>query len=256
MKDLKIGLQLYSVYADMQSDLRGTLRRVKEMGYDGVELVGLCGHTSQEIKAACEEAELLPISAHVSLNELKENPAEAVANYAMIGCRHIVFPWVDPPFLPDGEKYAEFLSLAETVAGEATKYGITVGYHNHTDEIRSREGGCLFDRLMTDTSPAVLRAEPDTLWVLCAGEEPLAFLRRYRGRVPLVHFKDYNGKEGDAFEFRPLGSGVQDIADLIAVTAEIGAEAIIVEQDRPTPGMTAMECAEQSVKTLRALIEN
>lgn len=253
MKQLLIGLQLFSVYDDVKKDFQGTLRQIKEMGYDAVELVGLHGHTPEEIKACCQELSLIPISAHVSVKELSDDPIAAVANYAKVGCRHVVFPWADPPYMPGGDRYQEFLSLVHTLAAESQKYGITISYHNHKEEIISHEGECLLDRLMTDTSVDVLQTELDTLWVLCAGEDPASFLRRYSGRAPLVHFKDYNGEKDDAFEFRPIGSGVQNIEELVAVTKEVGAEAIIVEQDKPSSGMTALACAEQSVRYLRSL---
>ena len=40
-----IALQLYSVRNELQNDFPGTLAQVKEMGYDGVELAGLCGYS-------------------------------------------------------------------------------------------------------------------------------------------------------------------------------------------------------------------
>ena len=46
---LPIGLQLYSVRDDMAKDFKGTLQKVKEMGYDGVEFAGMYDHTPAEI---------------------------------------------------------------------------------------------------------------------------------------------------------------------------------------------------------------
>lgn len=57
---LPIGLQLYSVRNEMEKDFAGTLKRVAEMGYDGVEFAGLFGHSASEIKALLEKTDLLP----------------------------------------------------------------------------------------------------------------------------------------------------------------------------------------------------
>ena len=54
MKD-KIALQVYSVRDDLQADFFGTLKKVKEMGYAGVEFAGLYGNDPVEIKKFCEE---------------------------------------------------------------------------------------------------------------------------------------------------------------------------------------------------------
>ena len=45
-----IALQLYSVRNELQKDFPGTLAQVKEMGYDGVELAGLCGYSPEQVK--------------------------------------------------------------------------------------------------------------------------------------------------------------------------------------------------------------
>ena len=62
---LPIAIQLYSLRDDMANDVEKTLKSVKALGYDGVELAGFCGKTPEEIaakkeaeeKAAAEKAE-------------------------------------------------------------------------------------------------------------------------------------------------------------------------------------------------------
>ena len=73
MAKFKIGLQLYSVREDMQKDFEGTLKKVKEMGYDGVEFAGLYGKTAAEVKAICKEVGLVPISAHIPFVDMIKN---------------------------------------------------------------------------------------------------------------------------------------------------------------------------------------
>ena len=80
-----IAIQLYSVRGDMAQDFEGTLRKVKEMGYDGVEFAGIFGKSAAEIKAMCDEIGLIPISAHVPYNELLIGE-ETFKKYAEIGC--------------------------------------------------------------------------------------------------------------------------------------------------------------------------
>ena len=55
MKQFKVGLQLYSVRGDMEKDFYGTLKAVKEAGYDYVEFAGYYGHTAQEVRAMLDE---------------------------------------------------------------------------------------------------------------------------------------------------------------------------------------------------------
>ena len=62
---LPIAVQLYSVRDAAAADFYGTLKQIKEMGYDGVEFAGLHGAKPADVKAWCEEIGLNPISAHV-----------------------------------------------------------------------------------------------------------------------------------------------------------------------------------------------
>ena len=71
---LPIAVQVYSVRDDANADLYSTLKQIKEMGYDGVEFAGLYGQSPEQVKAWCQELGLIPISAHVSINKMLENP--------------------------------------------------------------------------------------------------------------------------------------------------------------------------------------
>ena len=67
-RTVPVALQLYSVRGDMEQDFEGTLRAVGEMGYDGVELVGLYGRKPEAVREAVAAAGLVPVSAHVPLS--------------------------------------------------------------------------------------------------------------------------------------------------------------------------------------------
>ena len=61
--------------------------------------------------------------------------------------------------------------------------------------------------------------------------------------------KDTQGK----FEFRPVGSGVQDFPAILSAAEDAGTKWVIVEQDSPCLGLTPMECAKQSIDYLKTL---
>ena len=65
MKTLPVAVQVYSVRDDAERDFKGTMQKIKDMGYDGVELAGLYGMKPAEVKAILEEVGLVPLSAHV-----------------------------------------------------------------------------------------------------------------------------------------------------------------------------------------------
>ena len=77
---LPIAIQLYSVRDDMEKDFIGTIKKVKELGYEGVEFAGLFGKTGVEVKAICDEIGIVPVSAHVPYYDMLENPDAWLGN--------------------------------------------------------------------------------------------------------------------------------------------------------------------------------
>lgn len=273
MTKLPIGIQLYSVRDEMEKDFAGTIKAIAEMGYDQVEFAGLFGHTAEEVKAICAEAGVTPISAHVGMNVILADVAGVVKTYADIGCKYMAIPWMSGDSLPGGEKYAESLENIKTVAAELRKYGMKLCYHNHDFEFKKIDGKNKLDILYADTDPADLQTQIDTCWAKVGGEDPAEYVKKYTGRAPLVHIKDYvgeksahmyglidggkaeevNEKPAVPFEQRPVGYGVQDVAAVLEASAAAGAESFIVEQDDATPGKTPMECAKLSIDYIRSL---
>ena len=84
---LPVALQLYTVRDEMAADFEGTLKKVKALGYDGVEFAGLFDKTAAQAKALCEENGLVPISAHVPLDDMVADPECVLSVYAEIGCK-------------------------------------------------------------------------------------------------------------------------------------------------------------------------
>jgi len=109
-------------------------------------------------------------------------------------------------------------------------------------------------------------------WVNVGGEKPDDYLRKYAGRAPVVHLKDFVGgktenmyaligidegekkETGGKFEFRPCGSGVQDFGAILEAAEFSGAEWVVVEQDNPSMGKTPLECAKMSIEHVSSLM--
>ena len=195
MTKLPVGLQLYSVRDALEKDFEGTIKAVAEMGYDQVEFAGIYKHSAEEVKRICAEAGVTPISAHVGMNVILPDVAGVVKTYAEIGCKYMVIPWMDAKFLPGGENYAEFLENIKIVAAELHKYGMTLCYHNHDFEFEKVDGKNKLDILYAETDPANLQTQIDTCWANVGGENPSELVKKYTGRAPLVHIKDFVGSK-------------------------------------------------------------
>ena len=50
MPSLPVALQLFSVREELDADFEGTLRKVKALGYQGVEFAGLYGRSAETVR--------------------------------------------------------------------------------------------------------------------------------------------------------------------------------------------------------------
>ncbi len=264
---LPIAVQVYSVRDEATNDLRGTLTKIKEMGYDGVEFAGLYGYAPADVRALCDELGLVPISAHVPLAELKADPKGTIAAYVTIGCRYIAVPYLPEDLRPGTDAWPDTVEDIKRIAAEAKAQGITLLYHNHDFEFVKLDGEYALDLLYAAIPD--LETELDTCWVKVAGEDPAAYIRKYAGRAPIVHLKDFVGQKTEsmyeliginkkaeqttAFDFRPVGSGVQNFPEILDAARDAGSEWVVVEQDRASMGKTPLESIEMSINYLRGL---
>ena len=105
MKQIPIAVQVYSVRQEAEADFAGTMKKLAEMGYDGVELAGLYGKTAEEIKNVLDENGLTAVSAHVPVEELEKDMEGTLDTYASLGCKWIAIPWLGEDRRYGAEKY-------------------------------------------------------------------------------------------------------------------------------------------------------
>ncbi len=269
-----IALQLYSVRDDMSKDFYGTLKRVKELGYEGVEFAGLFGEKPEDIKAALKELSLVPVSAHVPYYDMLKDPEGVLSDYKAIGCEYVAVPYLTEECRPGTDGFKDTVEGIRKIGEAAKKLGITLLYHNHDFEFIKLDGKYALDVLYDTVPEDLLKTELDTCWVNVGGENPAAYVLKYSGRAPVVHLKDFAGSKGNGplykligiddggenekkstFEFRPVGYGIQDFYSILRASEKAGAKWVVVEQDDKSMNKTAFECAEMSIDYLKTILE-
>ena len=275
MKKFRVGLQLYSVRDDMAADMLGTLKKVKEMGYDCVEFAGYFDHTAEEVKAMLDEVGLECVSVHQGYAPFLEDEKGMIDYLKVIGAKYCAIPWMGAENHKGGEHNEQAMKEIEQVAKALKANGIQMLYHNHDFEFEKYEGKFLLDWLYETFSPDLLKTEIDCCWVRYAGYDPAEYLKKYTGRSPIVHLKDFvctnfnadavygliddsgktekpKSKEEAGFMFKPVGHGIQDIPSILKAAEEAGADIVIVEQDM-SPERPALESAKMSRDYLKSL---
>jgi sugar phosphate isomerase/epimerase len=273
MKTLPVAVQIYSIRNEAAADFPGTLSRLKAIGYDYAEPAGLYGYSAKEYRAILDEVGVQAISAHVPLADMQADIAKVIDEVLTLGCRYLAVPYLDEAGRPGTEGFAATLRDIARIGDACRAKGLQLIYHNHDFEfVRMPDGQFGFDHIYASTTPEQLQMEPDTCWIKVAGQDPAAYIRKYAGRVPVVHLKDFikRGEGGQLYEligmaskpavggekhfsFKPLGEGQQDIPAILAASLEAGAKYVVVEQDLPNDGLSPLEAMARSREYLRSL---
>jgi sugar phosphate isomerase/epimerase len=242
----KIGVQLYTVRETLKQDYLGTLKQVAAIGYAGVELAGnMGGMTAAQLRRVLDDLGLKVIGGHANIDAVNKDLDRTLADYATLGASYLGVAWIGDEYRSK-EGIARGAQLMERAALEAGKHDITFFYHNHAFEFENKfDGVYMLDALFAQMDPALVKWESDVYWVKKGGADPVAYLNKYAGRVPLVHIKDMTGDEARTFEI--VGAGVIDFGRILSAGDAAGADWYIVEQD---------QCPKGEVESIRASYQN
>jgi sugar phosphate isomerase/epimerase len=228
-----IAVQLYTLRDQLQDPARvgGVLGRLREIGYQAVEVAGLGPRVHEGFAAELARAGLVACGAHVPLERLVADLDAVGAQCNEWGCRYVVLPSLPDEYrTQDG--YRRFASESAALAQGLRSFGLQLAYHNHSYELERYGRQTALELLLASTSTDSLQAELDTYWLQYGGASPAAWIRRYRGRVPLVHLKDMVVVQGRPIDAE-IGEGNLDWAEILAACRDAGTEWLVVEQDAP-----------------------
>lgn len=256
MEQLKVGLQLYSIRKAMTENMDEALKQVKAMGYDYVEFSGgRYGRTAEETRALLDKNGLTCISVHQSPSFFENDPADAVDYVKTLGAKFSVIPVCRLPAYQ--ENWDGTISLFREMTGAFQEAGIRLLYHNHDHEMTCLPGEetRLLDKVLTHVPG--LTPEFDTCWLSYGGADPVNYIQKYAQQLDIVHLKDYccnalppnpmwqlmaQGVEKPqkrshvGFQYRPVGSGVENWQAIMDAICDSSARYVVVEQDEsPAP---------------------
>jgi sugar phosphate isomerase/epimerase len=257
-----LGIQLYTVLADMKRDAPGTLRALGKIGYRYVEAYDLGGQTPQQFRRALDNAGLKCPSTHG--NYAGDDPTPQFDAALAIGARYAVSSMLMTSVAADGpdhygahsdlteDDFKRMAALANAIGAKAKKAGIQYVYHNHNFEfIKFADGRTGYQVVLDETDPELVKLELDCGWMAVAGVSPADYLRTYHGRYRMIHVKDFlpvNGPTTALFgPGRPsgteLGRGYIDYKPIFAAAEVSGVEYYLSEQEPPFVDMTPLEAA-------------
>lgn len=222
----KLAAQLYTLRNEVKKDFPAVLRQLSEMGWAAVQIDGLHGYDAREIAAVMKELGLRTAGMHVGLERMKHDLEAVLAEAELFGTKDFICHSL-PEGLQTVEGYTSVKQDLLEVAAKVKGTGYRAGYHNHDFEFYTLVGNKLaLEYLLDDPN---LYAEIDTYWVRKAGYDPLAFMRQYAYRMPIMHLKDMTADSRQTFA--EIGSGVIEFAPIVQWGLQSGVEWFAVEQD-------------------------
>jgi len=253
----EIGLQLYSLRNEIPKDVPGSLTRIQSWGIKEIEGGGTYGMTIDEFNALCKKNSLKMVSIGADFSELEKDPAAVAAKAKQFGAKYVMCAWIPHQgtdfTVSDTEKAITVFNKAGKVLAEA---GITFCYHPHGYEFRPYEDGTLFDLMAKKMDPNYANFEMDVFWVKHPGQDPVALLKKYPNRFPLMHLKDRRpGTAGNQFGTADdetnvvLGAGDVGIADIMKVARQYGVKHFFIEDE----SRHAVQQIPQSLTFLKSL---
>jgi sugar phosphate isomerase/epimerase len=264
--NFKLGLQLYTLNKEMNTDLLGTLKKAASMGYKEVETYGfnwggIKGYWNLEpkdLKYILDDYGLHSISGHYALNnfmlpgktddDLKRYVDQSIEGALILKQDYIVWPWLNP----ESRTIEKFKLLAEklNIIGEQIKKAnLQLAYHNHGFEFEEQHGEIGYDIVLDGTDSDLVKMEMDVYWFSHSSKLPAHhYFKKYPKRFPLLHFKVMD--KADRELHTVLGEGTIDFKPYVADYNLAGVKHIMVEQgNNYVPNV--FDCIERSAKYMK-----
>jgi sugar phosphate isomerase/epimerase len=233
-----IALQLYTVREQLAQDFAGTIRRIAEMGYVGVETAGFPeGVTAVSAKTLFDELGLAVCAAHAPL-PLGEHKNEVLDRLAALGCSRLVCAWLPPDEYKSVDSIRRLCDRVNEAAAVAAAHGLTLLMHNHWFEFEPVGETRPYHLWLEYLRPTV-EFELDTYWVQVGGVAPLTAVADLGSRLTLLHVKD-GPADNTHSSMTAVGQGVMNYNTIIPAAQY--AEWMVVELDRcATDMLTAVQ---------------
>jgi sugar phosphate isomerase/epimerase len=249
---LPIGCQTWPVRQAIGKDFDGTLRTLAADGFQAIEMCSPPGYKdlgfgplaampASEMRGRIQEAGLRCESCHYGYGELQQHLDERLAYAKELGLKQMI---VSTFWLPKDAKMSDWVKAA----GEANKFGertqkegIQLGFHNHDFEFHKLDGELIYDRLMKELDPKLVKMQFQ-VGVVSLGYNASDFFEKYPGRFLSMHLQDWSPAEKKEV---PLGQGVVDWKKTFAAAKTAGVKNYFVEMD--------LEAEKASVAYLKTL---
>jgi sugar phosphate isomerase/epimerase len=232
MDKYSIAAQLYTLrdYLKTPDQIFETLKRVKDIGYQAVQVSGMGPIDPLQLKKMVDEIGLKICVTHIPYDRLKNDLEAVIKEHKLWECEYVGLGAMPQQFKSSRKGYLEFLTEVTIIAKKISESGLKFVYHNHKFEFEKFDGISGIEILFNKTDPKTFGFELDTYWLQAGGANPIDWIKKVEGRMDVVHLKDMAIRD-DQQIFAEIGEGNLDWTSIIQACRETGVKWYAVEQD-------------------------
>ena len=230
MKINKIGVQLWTIRDHLKTldQIKDSFKKLKEIGYDQIETAG-CPISYENFGKAAKEAGLEIINTHENFDLMYNDFEKALEKQKLLGTLNMGVGGYKNETLED---YEEFIKKANIVGKKIHECGGRFSYHNHHVEFKKIGNGVIPMELLAEKlDPVNTSIELDTHWVQRGGGDVREWIKRLKGRIEILHLKDFALDENYNPVYAEIGNGNLYWQGIIDEAKKAGVKYYVVEQD-------------------------
>lgn len=236
----KLIAQMYGLRKEIEKDPDTCFQKVKEIGFDAIQLDGMRGRDPKEIKDAIDRANLKVSSMHIKHDRFINDVEGIIAEGELFQCKEVYLKYIEDEYQVEyGYKFTKYALIK--AAKRLMEAGFEVGLHSPEYDFNTLvDGKVVMDYICTEENGIALHPEPDTYWLSVAGRNPHEYMKQYDGRILTVHMKDIDTSldlMNMDENLRECGSGSVDFEAIMRWGNAHGVKAYAIEQDSSNIGM-------------------
>ncbi|MFW5986381.1 MAG: sugar phosphate isomerase/epimerase family protein [Halanaerobiales bacterium] len=230
---MKIAAQLYTLreFTQTPEDIEKTLKRVKEIGYDAVQLSAFGPIDPRDLKAIVEREGLDICATHIGFDRMQNELETVINEHKLWECKYVGLGSMPDKYRKSRDGFIKFAREANEIARKLKENDLQFIYHNHNFEFVRFDGKTGMEILFEETDLDVFDFEIDTYWVQAGGADPVEWITKTAGRMDVIHFKDMVMDVDQGQIMAEVGEGNLNWDGILQACEDIGVRWACVEQD-------------------------
>ena len=249
MGSIELGVQLYTMrkLCKTPHGVKEVMERIAKLGAKTVQISSICEMNAGELRKIADDNDLTINGTHSPFERIKNNLDVLAEEHLVLGAEIVGLGMMPLAYSSSEEGLRRFIDFAGETVEKLKPYGLKFGYHNHSGEFKKLGGKPKLD-IMIESLPE-MQFILDTFWVKFAGYEPVEYIKKLKGRLNLLHLKDYK-KTFFIPHIKDVGSGSLDFSEILKQAELTGTKWAVIEHDNTTK---PYETIENSITYLKSI---